>query len=87
MAGLVVARRGGRPGSERARALLTGDAGHEPSEAWRRSLARLRAAWRPEWWCLPGAVAVALPAGSFVPLVLAPPAWLVVRRVLRARAA
>ncbi|MFJ4439581.1 type II secretion system F family protein [Streptomyces sp. NPDC088923] len=86
VAGLVVVRRDGRPGSARARALLTGGAGHEPPEAWRSSLTRLRSAWRPEWWCPPGAVAVAVLAGSFVPLVLAPPAWLLVRRVLRARA-
>ncbi|MDT0413149.1 MULTISPECIES: type II secretion system F family protein [Streptomyces] len=86
VAGLVVVRRVGQPGTARARALLTGGTGQEPPEAWRRALARLRAGWRPEWWCPPGAAAVALLAGSFVPLVLALPAWPVVRRVRRTRA-
>ncbi|EDY42992.2 type II secretion system F family protein [Streptomyces sp. SPB074] len=86
VASLVLVRRGRRPGAARARALLADGPRYEAPEAWRRAFARLRAVWRPEWWCLPGAVAVALPAGSFVPLVLAAPAWPLVRGLRRARA-
>ncbi|WP_432090736.1 type II secretion system F family protein [Streptomyces sp. NRRL F-5630] len=85
--GLVAVRRVGRPGPARARALLSGGAGLESAETWRLALVRLTAEWRPEWWCPPGAVAVALLAGSFIPLVLALPAWPLVRRMCRARAA
>ncbi len=81
------------PGVRRARALFV-DAPPEPRWPWGRWLRLLRA-WghvtetarqRGEWWCVPGAVVLAVLGSSVLPLAAGAVAIPLVRRWLRRRA-
>lgn len=81
------------PGGRRARVLFV-DAPPEPRRTWGRSL-RLVEAWgrlmeaarkRREWWCVPGAVVLAVLGSSVLPLVAGAMAVPLVRRWLLRRA-
>ncbi|WP_158942548.1 hypothetical protein [Streptomyces sp. ERV7] len=59
---------GREQGLRRARLIVAGGAVEPDEPPWGRLWARLRAGARPEWLCLPVAVAVAVLAGSVLPL-------------------
>ncbi|MHC3391333.1 type II secretion system F family protein [Streptomyces lavendulocolor] len=70
----------------RARLLFSGGGEAAPweAEAWRRWVPAVRARFRPEWLCLVGAAALAVLAGSVLPLVAGACAVPLVGRRLRA---
>ncbi|MGI5356545.1 type II secretion system F family protein [Streptomyces sp. CA-252508] len=69
----------------RARLLFPGgEAAPWEAEAWRRWVPAVRARFRPEWLCLVGAAALAVLAGSVLPLVAGACAVPLVGRRLRA---